>query len=68
MKDKEVASIDVVKDVIDATCIRWVSETLVSRCVAFSWDADFMPRNSTILLLNLIQFGEGRSQRGSKLG
>lgn len=26
----DVASIDVVKDVIDATCIRWICETLVS--------------------------------------
>lgn len=30
-----VASIDVVKDVIDATCIRWICETLVSRCCFF---------------------------------
>jgi hypothetical protein len=31
----ENGSIDVIRDVIDATCIRWVCETIVSRSVIF---------------------------------
>ena len=61
--NEEAASIDVIKDVIDATCIRWVCETLVSSCVTFSSDVDFTPRNSTILLSKIVQCGECQIQR-----
>jgi hypothetical protein len=49
--------IDIIRDVIDTTCIRWVCETIVSRSVSFS-RVKFTPGNSTLLISRIIRLGD----------
>ena len=60
-------SIDVIRDLIDATCIRWVCETIVSRSVIFP-PVQFMPGNSIILISRIVHLGECQRKNSKKLG
>ena len=58
----ENGSINVVRDVIDATCMRWVRETIVSRSVIFT-RVTFMHGDSSLLVPRINHLGESQRKK-----